>query len=208
MIDLAVNFLKEELGRYLGANKRSDDLTFDKSDVIINNIANLENDTDGDLKDKVILTMVNLEEESSLKNTNHYVKSVSGIRYVEPPVFLNMYILISTTLGSSVSAYEFALNRLSLVIQFFQTKRQFCIANSPFFDPGALTDEEKAELQLNVELYTLTFEQINHLWGALGGKQVPSVLYKIRLLKIQERTGMEAPLIEEIDNKILNKVNP
>jgi hypothetical protein len=206
MIDLALNFLKGELSRYIDANKRIDD-TIDNTGIVINNISSLENDSNSGLKNKVVITLVNLEEESSLKNVRHNSKVVGGIRYMEPAVYLNLYILISATLGEQEDAYEFALNRLSLVIQFFQTKRQFSVANSPFFDPDGLTADEKEELQLNVELYTLTFEQINHLWGSLGGKQVPSVLYKIRLVKIQERTGIEAPLIEEVENNILHKTN-
>ncbi len=54
------------------------------------------------------------------------------------------------------------------------------------------------ELKLNIELYTLTFEQINHLWGSLGGKQVPFAMYKVRLVRIQENTRQDAPLIETI----------
>jgi hypothetical protein len=45
-------------------------------------------------------------------------------------------------------------------------------------DPGII--------KLIVELYTLNFEQQNHLWGFLGAKYMPSVMYKARLLSIQE----------------------
>lgn len=100
-------------------------------------------------------------------------------------------------------AYEFALGRLSLVIQFFQAKKSFTIKNSPFTTISSdsnIPQETKDELKLNVELYTLTFEQINHLWGSLGGKQVPFAMYKIRLVSIKENSGEIAPLIEEIVN--------
>ena len=35
-----------------------------------------------------------------------------------------------------------------------------------------------------MELHSLTFEQINHLWGSLGGKQVPFVMYRARMLSL------------------------
>ena len=54
------------------------------------------------------------------------------------------------------------------------------------------------ELRLHPELYTLTFEQINHLWGSLGGKQSPFVMYKVRLVKIQSSIAEEGPVIEAI----------
>ena len=58
------------------------------------------------------------------------------------------------------------------------------------------------EIRLVPELYTLTFEQINHLWGSLGGKQSPFVMYKIRLVRIQGRITAEAPLIESVKGDV------
>jgi hypothetical protein len=65
-------------------------------------------------------------------------------------------------------------------------------------------DEENAdlaELRFTMELYTLTFEQINHLWGSLGGRQVPFVMYKLRLVGITDKAIVrEVPLITEIQS--------
>ena len=41
----------------------------------------------------------------------------------------------------------------------------------------------------------LNFEQLNHLWGVLGGAYFPSVLYKVRLVKIRSDADMPAPEI-------------
>ena len=47
------------------------------------------------------------------------------------------------------------------------------------------------------------FEQQNYLWGMVGGKYLPSVLYKFRLLVIQENTPTEAVSeITEINENI------
>ena len=35
------------------------------------------------------------------------------------------------------------------------------------------------------DLYTPTFEELNFIWGTLGGKQYPSVIYKVTLLEIE-----------------------
>ncbi len=203
MIGLALKLLRDELSDYIFQNKRSGD-SITQDDIILDSIAMLESDSQGDLNNKVIISLVNTEEESTLKNNRNTVRTATGIKYKEPPVFLNLYVLISTTLGQDLQdAYEFALHRLSLVIQFFQAKRSFTIQNSPFStisNDSNISQESKNELKLNVELYTLTFEQINHLWGSLGGKQVPFAMYKIRLVKIQEDTSIIAPVIEEIEN--------
>ena len=206
MIGLALKLLRDELSAYIPANSGPGD-TIAADDIILHNIALMESEEGADLSNKVVMTMVNTEEESTLKNCGNTLKTINGTKYVEPPVFLNLYVLISATLGQDLAdAYEFALNRLSLIIQFFQSKKTFTVKNSPFTtiaNDDTIPEEVKAAIRLNVELYTLTFEQINHLWGSLGGKQVPSAMYKIRLVKVQEDSGQLAPIIEEIDNNAL-----
>lgn len=206
MIAIALKLLRDELSSYVVQNKRPTDAIMG-DDIILNNIAGLDGDTQGELSNKLVISLVNTEEESALKNTNHVTKAFNGIKYTEPPVFLNLYILISATLGQDLQdAYEFALHRLSLVIRFFQAKRNFTVKNSPFTSISNdlnISQEIKDELRLNVELYTLTFEQINHLWGSLGGKQVPFAMYKVRVIRIQEDTSIIAPPIEEIQTNQL-----
>ncbi|MBQ4818590.1 DUF4255 domain-containing protein [Aquimarina sp. MMG016] len=211
MIGMALKLLRDELSDYVFRNRRPGD-SITQDDIILHNIALMDSDNQGDLNNKVVITLVNTEEESTLKNRSNVLKTSNGVKYIEPPVFLNLYILISTTLGQDLQdAYEFALHRLSIVVQFFQTKKSFTVKNSPFntiSNDTNIPEEKKDEIRLNVELYTLTFEQINHLWGSLGGKQVPFAMYKIRLVKIQENTRTIAPVIEEIRNdSFVNKNN-
>jgi hypothetical protein len=202
MISKAVAFLQEELSRFVLANQKST-ILLNPGDIVLGNVAALDADTDGRLKDKIVISLVNLEEESTLKNGRAYLKNPlgNGIDYVQPPVYLNLYLLFSATLPDSASSddYEIALHRLSLIVQFFQSKKVFTLKSAPQskFSDSAHADE----LRLLPELYTLTFEQINHLWGSLGGKQVPFAMYKVRLIKIQGQISTEAPLIEEIQEK-------
>ena len=209
MIGLALKLLRDELSEYVFLNKRPGD-SITQDDVILHNIALMEGDAAADLRNKIVITLVNTEEESTLKNNGNVVRTINGIRYVKPAVFLNLYVLISATLGQDLQdAYEFALHRLSLIIQFFQAKNTYTIKNSPFTtisNDHNIPHEIKDELRLNVDLYTLTFEQINHLWGSLGGKQVPFAMYKVRLVKIRESSSEEAPVIEIIKNTV-NVIN-
>jgi hypothetical protein len=49
----------------------------------------------------------------------------------------------------------------------------------------------------------MNFEQVNHLWSTLGGKYLPSVLYKMKLVTIADQDNqIEGGLITEI---IMNK---
>jgi hypothetical protein len=63
----------------------------------------------------------------------------------------------------------------------------FTVKSAPNSNPPADPDHpDLAELRLIMNMYTLTFEQINHLWGSLGGRQLPFVMYKVRLVKVRD----------------------
>ena len=193
MIDRALLLLRNELDDFISKSIGS-------SDVVVDNIGLLETTSGDTLTRRIVLTLVNLEEESTLKNTPALKKQVSGPAFYEnPPIFLNLYVLI--TCNYSGDDYIHALERLSTIIKFFQSRNSFSYSTStggvPPLDPGIL------ELRFTMELYTLTFEQINHLWGSLGGRQIPFVMYKLRLIALSEKVRLrEVPLIEEIETNI------
>ena len=178
MITEAAVFLRDEVRRYLV----QDQVIVNAADVVLGNVATLE-ENQAQLANKVVMTLVNVEEESTLKNGPYFTRNTptNGIEIVSPPVYLNLYILFTATLPQMAddNAYQDALQRITSVIELFQSKKAFTIQNTPSFKPGTLNKTLLAELRLHPELYTLTFEQMNHLWGSLGGKQSPSVMYKI-----------------------------
>lgn len=206
MIDEALLLLRNELVVYLAANGYGPEANADTI-VVIENIAQYESNNPANLDDKIVFTLVNIEEESTLKNAPHVKKeSGSRARYENPPVYLNLYLLVSSCNKANASeneSYLEALHKLSHVIRFFQGKNSFSLAGASFYDAGRFSNDELVKLSIKAELYTLTFEQINHLWGTLGGKQMPSVMYKLRLVAITARKQVrEVPLIEEIQTHL------
>ena len=202
MINESAVFIRDEIRSYLSqvaAIARVED-------VFLGNIAYLENQPA--LSDRVIITLVNIEEESSLKNGKNWSRNslTGGIDTASPPVYLNLFFLFTATLpeaaGENDRPYQRALNRIASVVELFQSKKVFTLQNSPAFDPGEFEESLVNELRLIPELYTLTFEQINHLWGSLGGKQSPFVMYKIRVINIKSSIATEAPLIESVGTKL------
>ena len=197
MIDVALQLLRDELEHYLHVE-------VDPAIVVnLENIALFEPSQPGNLNG-VILSLVNIEEESALKNTAATRKnSLGGIDYINPPVFLNLYVLICSNPGED--RYHDALNILSGVIRFFQIRNTFSIGTAAASTQVITGDEpeDMMQMRLQVELYTLTFEQINHLWGALGGRQLPFAMYKVRLAQVYDRRVVkEAPLIETIQQEV------
>jgi hypothetical protein len=196
MIDHAILLLKNELETFIR-------LKNDPVIVTIDNIGLFETSKGDTLTDSVVITVVNIEEESTLKNQPALRRPIGASAiYQNPPVYLNLYVLF--TCNYSGDDYLFALKRLSYVIRFLQSKNSFSISSS--VTGGAIVPDEPdvLELKFTMELYTLTFEQINHLWGSLGGRQMPFVMYKLRLVAISDRSILrQVPVIEEIGTELV-----
>jgi hypothetical protein len=199
MIEKAIILLRNELQAYINTKDAS-------VNVIVDNIAMFETASGDTLTNNIVLTLVNIEEESALKNQPPLKRPVgaTGV-YENTPVFLNLYVLF--TCNYSGNDYRLALRRLAYIIQFLQSKTSFSTATGISSVVGDLDSDDAINLKFTLELYTLTFEQINHLWGSLGGRQMPFAMYKLRLVAITERAVVrEVPLIEEIELN-LSKAN-
>lgn len=194
MIDIVLQLLRNELADYLAG--------IDPANVVVDNIGLLETPSGTSLSDSIIITLVNIEEESALKNQPALKRPFSGsATYENPPVFLNLYILF--TCNYSGDRYQLALRRLSYIIRFLQGKNSFSTLSSIAGGSIDLSQPGISDLKFTMELYTLTFEQINHLWGSLGGRQVPFAMYKMRLAAISENAvARRVPLVEEINHQV------
>ena len=156
-------------------------------------------------RDILALSLVNIKEEKALKNVPNQVRNDAALRvvYENPPVFLNCQILMVAT----HSNYANALLMLSRAIRFFQFRTVFTQDNVA---PTSLTTnapsnslDQLEAFKLIFDLYSPTMEEVNHLWGTLGGKQYPFVLYVLRLLELKfKATQSEGALITEVVNDL------
>ena len=154
--------------------------------IAVGNVAKAQDaDASGTRPDSVyipgIVTLVNIEEERNARCVNNYVKVNERIEYKNPKVFLNLFCLFAVNHNS----YETSLQYLSLIIQFFQYRNVINQKNTPP-DNGLVLDPKIDKLIF--DMVSLNAEQINHLWAVLGGKYIPSVLYKVRMLTIEDET--------------------
>ena len=143
--------------------------------------------------------MVNIREERPPEHIQPGPQQRPRVVYENPPVFLNFHILVVAT----HSSYANALLVLSRAIRFFQFKNVF---DQDSVTPSSLTINAPANpldqletFKLIFDLYSPTMEEVNHLWGTLGGKQYPFVLYTLRLLELKFKAAQgEAGLITEL----------
>lgn len=186
MIFEVLKVITEEVNTYLKP------LTPNK--VSLDNIANLDQEGDGD-SSGIILSLLNMQEEFTLKNRSNHRIEGTEVTYQNPKVSLNLYLLFS---GSN-STYTEALKSISKILQFFQGKRVFTQSNTNF----QRDDDEMKNLKnfkFIVDLYTPSFEELNFIWGTLGGKQYPSAIYKVSLIEIErEATLRKGAVISSLD---------
>jgi hypothetical protein len=159
-------------------------------------------------RDRLNLSVVNIKEEKALKNVPTYVRNDVTLRasYENPPTFLNFQILVTATHTN----YSDALLVLSRAIRFFQSRNVFTQDNVA---PGSITKNEPpnvldrlVEFKLIFDLYSPSMEEVNHLWGTLGGKQYPFVLYVMRMLDLKfKAVQQESGLITEVVNDFNHK---
>jgi hypothetical protein len=188
MILPAFKFLAEEFSRYVSSKSDPESTEATATLGLVGNAALLF-DAQGEttVKDKVVFTLVNLEEDRASRSPLNLAKRAGRTVFELPAIHLNLYVLATATHNK----YEEGLGALGLVVTFFQPNKRVTTGTHPSLS------EEIGEL--TVELYTMNFEQVNHLWSTLGGKYMPSVLYKVRQVTLSERIAQgDAGRIEEV----------
>jgi len=193
MIFEVLQIITEELNNY-----------FEGNPVSLENIASVtsEQGNSGGTATDIILTLLNLQEETTLKNTPNYSVNGTNITYKNPIINLNLYILFS----ANNNKYDEALKSLSKIIEYFQGKKVFTQTNTTYNrDNSAMSDI--TNFKFVIDLFTPSFEELNFVWGTLGGKQLPSVMYRVSLIEIERDAVLsKGGLISEINGE-LNHIN-
>jgi Pvc16 N-terminal domain len=177
MIFEVVQIIVEQVNSYF------EECGLDKT-VVAENIALIESQSESadNLENAVALTLLNLDEESTLKNFPNHSYENSKVIYKNNVINLNLYLLFSANRTSYINS----LNDISKIIEFFQGKRLFTQANT-IFNRNSVAMSNIENFRFTAELYTPTFEELNFIWGTLGGRQLPSALYKISMIQIERR---------------------
>lgn len=193
MIKEVLIILKDKL------NDSDNGLMDDDGEIaIVDDIA--KHDEEAELLDnKVVITLLNVQEESTLKNASWYTRTTISenpplydMKKQNPPAYLNLYVMIS----ANRTAYDKALSNISKTIEIFQTNNVLDYIDA----------DETKNFKFRIELHSIPFDQLSYVWGLLGGKVMPSVLYKISVIKIEAVDKTPIKLIDEVSIQSI-KVN-
>lgn len=180
MLDVTLQFLKGELDTYLTTRGAASDA----SKIALSRIV----DDSGKYavpQDAVGVSVINIEEERVLKSHLPDYTYVNGQHVVsEPDLKLNLYVLFA----ANFTNYSEGLKYLSYILVYFQSHPAFMQEDYPALD--ARIDK------LMLELQSTSFEQLSQIWTFIGGKQLPSLLYKLRMLVLEPDapTGVQPPI--------------
>lgn len=141
--------------------------------MILNGLSNADPAQSERNRNKIIVTMVNLEYETNKQFYGGQRHDGGQISYNNPAVNFNIDILISANFDDYVEA----LKRLTLVIEFFQANLTLDSEQYPHWPAGLHA--------LKFEIENSPFSKTHNLWTALGVSYLPSIIYKIRHVTVQ-----------------------
>ena len=177
MIFTAIDFIRQQLSNS-GINAGIGNIS-----EIINDPANNNPDAD------VIVSLINIEENRISRDPNNYTRKDGGIIMKNPAMHLYLSLLFTSVRGAT--AYGLSLQDIQQVIGVFQRKFVFESIAEPALAAAGIE-------KLILEMISLNLQQLHEIWSVLGGKYFPSVVYRMRMVTIDNLSELKGPLIEEI----------
>ena len=169
MLDSTVKFLADEFNLYLSRRTGSS--------VVKVVPGGLADDTGkwAVAEGTIGLALVNVEEERTLRSqvSERVIRNGHQISR-SPELKLNLNLIFAPR----HKIYGQALSYLSYVLTYFQAH--------PVFTPHAYPGLDPRIEKLTVELLSYGPEQLNQLWAYIGTKYLPSVIYRVRMVVLQD----------------------
>ncbi len=185
MLDVALNFLTAELNAYLvarGARKSTDEIGKAEVGKLVDDAGKWVISDD-----HIGVSLIHIEEDRVMKSQLPEAILTRGRHVIlEPALKLNLHIVFA----AKFQKYDEGLRSLSLVLTYFQSH--------PIFTPDTYSGLDPRIERLTVELQPLGYEQLNQIWTFIGAKQLPSAIYKVRMVALQdlEPTAVVPPVSE------------
>lgn len=168
MIHAAIHHLAYQLNAYL---RRTNNLVEDI--VVVSSLTEPDGSIAAHVNNKLVMLLTNIEKDTVPQAKNIRLDGIDGrILMTSQTLYLNLYVMLAANFSST--NYAEALKFISRATGFFQLQPVFDQKNSPDMDSRI------EKLVLNLE--NLNVQDMSNLWGLLGGKYLPSVYYRVRMI--------------------------
>lgn len=179
MIEAALRLIIQELDQALRLQSPGG-----ASLVVLSGLADSAGNPLPDVADKLAVFLVNIErEDAPMRAPRRVDAGADRLAIIQPPVHLNLMVMFAANFTGP--KYNEALKQVANTIAFFQAKPVFTALNTPGLDP--------AIDQLNFEIETLSITDLSNLWGVIGGRYMPSALYRVRMITIDSQRLISQP---------------
>lgn len=183
MINLAVQLLATQLNQYL---RRI--YTLGEDVVVVSNLLEMNGNVAENVNNKLVVFLVNIEKDTVpfRQVSSHEI----GEREIQSsaPLYFNLYLMM--TANFTGNSYPEALKFLSSTISFFRKNHVINHQTAPEMD---LRIEK-----LILDIENLSIQDLSNLWGSLGGKYLPSILYRVRMVAFDaEDIAGRIPVVSE-----------
>lgn len=168
LIHAAIQHLASQLNAYL---KRTNNLTEDI--VVVSSLVEPDGSTATHTNNKLVMFLTNIEKDTIPQSSPSRAEGFDGRRLVpSKTLFLNLYVMLAANFNGA--NYPEALKFISRATGFFQLQ--------PVFDKHSTPDLDSRIEKLVINIENLNTQDLSNLWGLLGGKYLPSVYYRVRMI--------------------------
>lgn len=170
MIDRALELVAARLNQHLRVRLHSDEDL-----VVLTNVVDANGSPTQLIDDKLALFVVNIEKDSLSRAPRP--RRMPGDRFAihREPLRLNLQVMLAA--GYTEGNYPQALKHISAAVKYLQANAVIDHGNAPEMDQGLQ--------RITMEIQNLPTQELSHLWGVLGGRYLPSVLYTLRTVSIE-----------------------
>ena len=183
MIDQTLKLICDRLNAHLSA-------VFSMSDefVTIGPLTDTEGKPTAEARNRLTMFVTNIAHDTVPRGAGSRRALQSG---QQAPVHLDIYFMLAS--GHDPEIYGEGLKLISAALMFFQA--------NPMMTPRTTPEMPVGLSQLSIEISNLKVEEMGQLWGNLGGRYVPSVMFKVRSVIIDARAVTSiTPLIRDPDS--------
>lgn len=165
MIDRAISQIATQLNEYLrGLLDISEDI------VVVSNLLGPDGALAPNVDNRIVVFLTSIEKDTVPRRSEHPGSALSGSK----PLFLNLYVMVAANFTGA--NYPEALKFLALVVAFFNRNQVLDHASAPDLD------DRLDKLVLDIE--NTPPQAMSNIWGVLGGRYLPSVLYRVRMVPV------------------------
>lgn len=163
--------------------------------IELTNVATL-NDGDEFLQNNssMILSLINIEEDKTLKNQSLYKEypgNGNSIEKYKKPTQNLILSLLFTSYNKNQTKYAEGLDKLEYIIKCLQHNNVFYYDDTNFFEQTEVSENQaKSMNKIILDLVSLKSDQLNQMWSYLGSRYMPSVLYSMRMIRVQTENNL------------------